>query len=236
MNRGRLPTPFYADDHTNDRWARSPRADAQVDQSVVNQLKEHRWSKKNREHDKMKFSKSSGDGHVSECLDFNGARRDRDELLGGHVSGRLSRMNLTGKIGETSSRKQSRAPSRAPSRASATGSRSSSRGSNGKIKLENSTIRAFCTIRLRMDERVGLSHAKQRLFMKNCLRKYAVEGSNHMSLKQFQLFLVNSLGCGAGAVNLKAVCQQFREDKPEMEAVNFSKLMNSYLDFRTTGR
>jgi Ca2+-binding EF-hand superfamily protein len=68
------------------------------------------------------------------------------------------------------------------------------------------------------------------LFLKNGFRKFAIDGSNRISLKDMRLFVVRALGCGAGAVNLSHLSSPFREDsKDGVERMNFTKMMAAYM-------
>ena len=219
----RKPTPFYAEDSDAERWVRSPRANAQVDASVIGQLKEHRWTKKNNRHDKEKFSKSTA---VRGCLDFEGGRRNR---AASKKSGSTIRSKNNSRANSRAS--NSRSTNSRATNSRATNSRASSVCSSSSVQLDRKTTRAFDKIIQRMDERRGVSLSQHRLFMRNSLRKYSKEGSRFISLQNFQLFLDNGLGCGAGAVNLMDITASFRDDNQDNEAVDFGRMMEAYMDY-----
>jgi hypothetical protein len=198
--------------YLGDRFARSPRADAKLDQSVVNQLK-GRLSKKNKLERLSKFSKSD---HVKGCMHqtFNPINIPR----------RKEKIGRSGKRVGASSR-----ASGISSRASYISS-SLSNASTSSTCVNQQTNIAFQKIAERLDERVGLSLSQHRLFLSNGFRKHAVEGSLHISISDFKLFVVRSLGCGAGAINISHVTGPFRDDTAEgVERIHYGRMMNAYL-------
>jgi len=209
------------------RWLRSPRADAALDDATKNQLR-GRLSKSGKQDRLTKFSKSQQFKGCMYQSDLPG-KSGSSGKGGGKGGGRNSRVG---------SRAGSRVGSRAGSRVGSRASRNiSSRASNVSIVSTSSTYvigsktsHAFNIIAERLDNRVGLSLCKHQLFLKNGFRKFAIDGSNHISLQDMRLFVVRALGCGAGAVNLSHLSSPFREDsKDGVERMNFTKMMAAYM-------
>ena len=198
----RKRTPFYAEDSDDDRFVGSPRANAKLNKTVMDQLR------RNKSVGTQKFSKSTA---VRGCLD----QTTRRLLSSSHLGG-------------------SRAAGSRPSSRANVSSRLSTSSSNRGV--DQATARAFTIIADRLDNRVGISLSRHRLFLNNSMKKYAKQGSHRISLKQFQICAVNALGCGGGAISISDCTAAFREDCGTVEAINFDKFVEAYMEHVRAGR
>lgn len=212
------PRPYY---RGNEFFCdRSLRAEAVIDQSVIDGLK-LRLSKANKEKLRTKFSQSKA---VSACLDFRrpttNASIARKNIISNIWSPRTNRL-----------RQQSRQASRASSRPSTRASTSFASPANSKtpIKLTSATEKAFKMLKLRLDERVGLPLSLHQLHLRNAFKKAKITNvPGRLNYKQLERVLM-SLGMGYNTYNDggKELVAQFMDD----ECVRFMDLIDSYVIF-----